>query len=94
MRHQPGRVTLVVLNLSPTVPARLKLQGAAERYTLTADSLQSPSVKLNGSTLELTSTGDLPALRGVPERAGTLSFAPASITFLTVKDAANRRCRR
>ena len=92
MRHHPGGVTLVVLNVSRTATGRLRLHGAAERYTLTADSLQSTSMKLNGRALALTSTDDLPVFRGVPARAGTLSFAPTSITFLTVPDAANSRC--
>jgi heparanase len=65
----------------------------AERYTLTASQLEDTSVQLNGNTLRLTSSGDLPQLEGEPTKAGPVSFAPASITYLAVENASNNSCR-
>jgi hypothetical protein len=41
----------------------------------------------------LSTKDDLPEIRGVPTPAGTLAFAPATITFLAIPTAANRACR-
>ena len=46
-------VTLLAINTDRTTAATLRLPVASERYTLSADDLQSAEVKLNGTALEL-----------------------------------------
>ena len=65
----------------------------ANRYTLTAQNLEEKRVQLNGSELRLSANDDLPPLAGLPTQSGRLTFAPASITFLTMPDAKNPSCR-
>jgi hypothetical protein len=93
LRDRPGGVAVVAINLDTARPASLQLAKPAERYTLTADQLQSGTVKLNGRTLALTAADELPALRPARAAAGRLTLAPASITFLAVPAAANPACR-
>jgi hypothetical protein len=70
----------------------MNLSSASERYTLAATSLRSTIVQLNGTTLALDDKDELPSLEGVSTAAGTLTFAPATITFLTIA-AGNNACR-
>jgi heparanase len=60
---------------------------------LSAKELQSTSVELNGSELKLGANDDLPQLAGAPTKAGKLTFASASITFLAIPTANNDACR-
>ena len=69
-----------------TVPTR------AERYTLSGD-LRAKVVRLNGQDLALGPNDDLPPLSGARTAAGEVTFAPATITFLALPDAANGSCR-
>ena len=48
-----GAVTLLAINTDRTAAALLRLPVTSERYTLSADHLQSAGVKLNGTALEL-----------------------------------------
>jgi hypothetical protein len=93
LRDRPGGVALVAINLDRSTPGALDLPTAAQRYTLSADQLQSGGVKLNGRPLALGADDQLPAL--VPARAGRgpVILAPASITFLALPDAGNPACR-
>jgi hypothetical protein len=93
LRGRPGGVGLVAINLDRAEPATLELPIAAQRYTLTADTLQSATVKLNGRTLAMTPDDQLPALRPASAPRGRLGLAPASITFLALPGAANPACR-
>lgn len=93
LRGRPGGVALVAINLSRTEPAQLRLAAPAERYTLSADALESRSVKLNGGVLRLAANDQLPALNGVSTSTGALWFAPGTITFLAVPKAGNPECR-
>jgi hypothetical protein len=93
LRGRPGGVALVAINLDREKPAALDLSMAAERYSLTADELQSRTVKLNGRPLNLTADDELPALTPVRTPRGPLALAPASITFLSIPGAANAACR-
>jgi hypothetical protein len=69
------------------------LPTTSERYTLDAASLRDTTVRLNGRTLEVGIKDDLPRIVGVRTAAGTLTFAPATITFLAIPAAANSACR-
>jgi len=92
LQNHPGGVALLVINADRQKVQEITLPAAADRYTLTAKQLQDTSVQLNGSTLQLNSDGDLPQVSGEPTRAGRVSFAPASITFLTISNASNSSC--
>jgi hypothetical protein len=93
LRNTPGGVALLAINTSRTAPLSLEVPTAAERYTLTAQKLLDTTVALNGTELKLGASDALPPLIATPTRAGTLTFAPASITFLAIPKANNRSCR-
>lgn len=90
---KPGGVALLVINTDRQRAVEVLLNTAAERYTLTAKQLEAASVELNGNTLQMTTSGELPQLDGEPTKAGRVSLAPASITFLAVETANNNSCR-
>jgi hypothetical protein len=85
-------VSLLVINTGRT-PQVLLLPVASERYTLQATDVQDNTVQLNGIPLRLTPDGDLPGVAGAQTAAGALTIAPATISFLTMREAANEACR-
>ena len=91
MRDRPGGVTVLAINAG-TTPQELEVSIPGERYTLTAEELESTAVQLNGHALQARSDGGLPPLTGMPIRAGRLRLAPASITFVAFPKAGNSGC--
>ncbi len=91
-RGTPGGVSLLILNVDRSAPHTLTLPVASERYALDTASLQDTTVRLNGLPLRLGPQDDLPRTAGVPTDAGALTFAPATITFLTMPAAGNQAC--
>ena len=91
-RSVRGAVTLLAINTDRTNAASLRLPATSERYTLSADDLQSVEVRLNGTVLELGPNDDFPRLAAVTSPPGSVEIGPATITFLTVGDAKNRAC--
>ena len=87
-----GGVTLLVINADRQRSFELDLPTASERYTLTAKQLEDTTVELNGNTLRLTSSGDLPQFKGESVNASSVSFAPVSITYLVIANAGNANC--
>lgn len=61
------------------IPAR------AEQYLITADELQTKTIKLNGIPLELKSDGTLPEIKGERIRAGEIKIPSHSILFLAFR---------
>jgi hypothetical protein len=47
---------------------------------------------MNGSTLALDYGDELPIIEGLSTPSGTLTFAPATISFLTIATAGNHAC--
>ena len=94
LRGKLGGVAVAAINLDTKAPASIKTPVATEAYVLTADTLQSGVVKLNGQALQMVSDDHLPALNPVPAAAGRINLPPASITFLAFPQAANAVCRR
>jgi heparanase 1 len=92
LKGERGGVTLLIINADRQHSFELNLPTASERYTLAAEKLEDTTVELNGKPLRLTSSGDLPQFGGEPHKAGRLSFAPTSITYLTVAQAGNAYC--
>jgi hypothetical protein len=70
----PGETETVV-----TIPAN------AEQYLLTADELQTKTIKLNGKVLELKSDETLPEIKGKKTDAGIVKIPPYGILFLAFK---------
>ncbi len=93
LRGTSGGVSLLILNVDRSAPHALTLPAASERYALDAASLQDTTVRLNGLPLRLGAQDDLPRIAGVWTAAGALTFAPATITFLTMPAAGNQACR-
>ena len=92
-RGTPGGVALLVINTDRDAPHALTLPAASLRYTLDAANLLDDRVRLNGRPLALGPGDELPAITGAPTKAGTLTFAQATITFLAIPDAGNNACR-
>jgi hypothetical protein len=92
LRGMPGGIALLAINNSRTATATINIEGESQRYTLSADTIQSSDVKLNGNVLRLGADDSLPAMAGVVERAGPMRLSPATITFIAVPSAANKEC--
>jgi heparanase 1 len=90
-RAVPGGVSLLVIN-TDKAPHSLKLSTALIRYTLDAAGLSDSVVRLNGDMLMLNDRNELPTLAGAPTLAKTVTFEPATITFLAIPSAANAAC--
>jgi hypothetical protein len=93
LQSHPGGVALLVINADQQQAFQITLPTDAQRYTLTAKQLQDRKVQLNGKTLEVSANGDVPQLAGEPTKAGRVSFAPVSITFLAIPSAGNNSCK-
>ena len=92
LRGHPGGVALLAANNSRTDRSEITLPTASVRYTLSASNLQSVSVMLNGKPLKLDPNDDLPEINGRATAAGPMHFAPATITFVAIPEAANAEC--
>jgi glycosyl hydrolase family 79 len=92
LRERPGGVGILVINTDRSTAHTLTLASASERYTLDAAGFDDRTVRLNGRVLALDAHDELPDLAGVAAPAGTLWFAPATITFLAIPEAANSAC--
>lgn len=90
---RPGGVSILAINADSHSTHQLSLTAAAQRYTLAAPELESTQVTLNGVELKLQSNDDLPALSGIPVKAGSVELPPATVTFLAVPIADNPACR-
>jgi hypothetical protein len=91
-RGARGGVTLLAINTSRTAAATLRLAVAGERYTLSAEHLQSADVKLNGTVLALGPNDHLPEIAGVTSPPDAIELPPATMTFLTIANAGNPAC--
>jgi heparanase 1 len=92
LQNHPGGVTLLVINADQQQVHEITLPSDADRYTLTAKQLLDTSLQLNGRTLQLNRGGDIPQFLVQSTRAGRISFAPTSITFLAIANADNNNC--
>ncbi|HWC20031.1 MAG TPA: hypothetical protein VG498_23660 [Terriglobales bacterium] len=87
-----GGVALLIVNADQQHAYDITLPYDSQRYTFTAATIEDVSIQLNGSPLKLESNGDLPPLPNQRTR-GRVSFAPRSITFLSIASANNSACR-
>ena len=93
LRGKPGGVTLLAINADKTAAQTVAIPSVAERYTLSSPDLLSTEVELNGRELKLVAGDELPKLKGTAVHAGSITFAPASISFLAFPAANNTSCR-
>lgn len=87
-----GGVTLLALNTSKDESREINIPVSAERYSLTADTLSSPTISLNGAVLNAAPDGSLPPMTSQHVAAGTMRLAPESITFISIPSAQNKNC--
>jgi heparanase 1 len=92
LRGASGGVTLLIINNSRTETA-IEVPLESKRYTLSAEPFRRSDVELNGATLNVDDAGDLPAIEGAATTAGSVSFAPGTITFLAIERSGNSACR-
>jgi hypothetical protein len=92
-RHVSGGVTLLVINNDRKAARTLTLPMRSERYTLDAVRLQDTAVRLNGRTLLAEDATASAPLASKKLAAASLTFAPATITFLAIPEAGNNACR-
>ncbi len=92
MTGRKGGVSVLAMNIDPDREQPLAIPLPADRYTLTATSLTSTTVLLNGIALQVQQYGTLPEIKGERVKPGDLQLAPASITFLTMPSARNAAC--
>ncbi|MFC5865516.1 hypothetical protein ACFPT7_24635 [Acidicapsa dinghuensis] len=93
MPQVPGGVTVLAINADGHSTPRLKTGLDYNLYTLSAGSLDSKQVMLNGHTLSLNAANDLPRMEGSRFKAGTVDLNPQTITFLAFPEANNASCR-
>jgi len=93
LRGQPGGVALLAINADRSATQELDVPVKSERYTLTAKDLLDNKVNLNGRELALGANDAFPQIKGESTKAGSVSLAPASITFLAMSNAGNAACR-
>ena len=91
-RGAPGGVSLLIINTDRNASHSLMLPTASLRYTLEAASLPDTEVRLNGRLLALDPGDELPPIAGAPTTANTVTFKPATITFLAIPAAGNNTC--
>jgi hypothetical protein len=92
LRSKPGRVALLVINASHDMPQTTTIPAKSDRYTLAATDLLDKKAILNGNELQLGQDDEIPRLEGAPIASGSVTFAPATITFLAVSGPHNAAC--
>ena len=91
LRGTPGGVGLLALNTGEQAQP-VAVGNKAKVWVMTAPTLDSRSVLVNGQTPQLAGNGALAGLDGVAA-AGTLSVPAKAIAFVAVPDAGNSACR-
>jgi heparanase len=75
---------IVVLIVNPKESGySIEIPNKAVKYLLTAEELQTKTIKLNGEVLKLTSDETLPSIKGEKIKAGEVQLPPQSILFLS-----------
>lgn len=93
LRGAAGGVALLVLNMSPTASTRLAIDLPGELFTMTASTLDSSDVVLNGRPLSLGMDDAFPTLAGEALESGVVEPPPRSIAFMAFSGAQNPNCK-
>jgi heparanase 1 len=94
MKNTPGGVAMLVLNVDKSDAHSLTLPIGGQRYTLSSPDLLSKTVLLNGQELKVAADGKVPDYKGEGFKQGLVSFAPTTISILTLPNAGNESCKR
>jgi heparanase len=92
MKNAHGGVAMLILNVDKSDPHSLSLPIEGQRYTLSSSDLLSKTVLLNGLELKIAADGAVPEYKGERFKRGVVSFAPSTITVLTLPGAGNASC--
>jgi heparanase len=92
LRGVAGGVAILAINAGDS-PVVIAVPADSNRYVLSAKSLESGEVELNGVTLKLGENDALPTLVGEAFPAGGTTFKAHTISFLTVPEANNEACK-
>jgi hypothetical protein len=93
MKDKKGGVSVLALNLDRAQEQILHIPISGERYSITAPDLLSKTVSLNGVDLKASADGSLPKLYAQSIKAGSVSLAPLTITFIVLSSANNASCK-
>ena len=83
---------MLALNTDTKNERVITLAMPAERFTLSAAELASTMLVVNGVEPSVASDGTVGPLKPEPVKAGTVSLAPATVTFLVIPSARNQSC--
>lgn len=74
----------LIMNNSLTETLTVEIPKEAERYTLSAETIRSAEILLNGKPLKISDTSGFPELEPVHQGAGRAELPPATCTFLAL----------
>lgn len=74
----------LIMNNSLTETLTVEIPKEAERYTLSAETIRSAEILLNGKPLKISDTSGFPELEPVLQGAGRTELPPATCTFLAL----------
>ena len=84
LKNSSKGIAVLIINTTDA-DSSVKIPTSAEQYLITADELQTKTIKLNGEELQLTANGELPEIKGQKLKAGVVCLPPQSILFLSFK---------
>lgn len=77
-------VAYLIINNSLTETTTVEILKQADRYTLSAETLRSDTIQLNGKVLGISGVAELPELVPIIQSAGAVELAPCTCTFLVM----------
>ncbi len=83
-RDGKAGVVYLILNNSPVDTLTVEIPGPAEQYTLSADTMRSTVMRLNGKNLVLSDSAELPDLSPETEETGIVTLEPGTCSFLVL----------
>ena len=92
LRDRSGGVSVLAINTSEQAAA-LRVGSPAEVYALSAPSLTSGTLLLNGHILAIGSNDHMPELRPQRMKGASITLAPQSIDFIALPRATNPSCK-
>jgi hypothetical protein len=84
LKGSKGGLAVLIVNPKDS-ECSVDIPANAEQYLLTADELQTKTIKLNGTVLKLNSNETLPEIKGKKIKAGEVQLPAHSILFLSFR---------
>jgi hypothetical protein len=91
LRDKPHGVALVAINTSDKTET-LHLNSPADVFALSAPTIESGTVLLNGRPLTVGADDRIPGLQGVPAKGKQVPVAAKTITFVALPKVQNPNC--